>query len=182
MIPAIGEALLHIRHLQRDLAKSLYLNNQNWEKPCHISSQSLQEFQWWKESVSSKNGLPIQARTVPSPQITIYTDSSDTGWGVSSPMMTTFGFWNRQDKLTSINVRELKAVYFALKMHAQKLENCTIKVFTDNTTALKYTTKFGGTASLQLQELAVLIQDLCNQYNLTVIYQHIAGIKNTVMF
>lgn len=29
MIPAIGEVLLHIYHLQRDLAKSLYLNNKN---------------------------------------------------------------------------------------------------------------------------------------------------------
>lgn len=40
MIPAIGEALLHIRYLQRDLAKSLHLNNQNWEMPCQISPQS----------------------------------------------------------------------------------------------------------------------------------------------
>lgn len=113
------------------------------------------------------------------PQITIYTDSSDSGWGVSSPMMENFGFWNKMEQSTSINVRELKAVYFALKMHAQKFENCTIKIFTDNTTALKYTTKYGGTACLQLQELAVMIQDLCNKYHLKVIYQHIQGIKNT---
>lgn len=95
-------------------------------------------------------------------------------------MISTYGFWNKQDRLTSINVRELKTVYYALKMHAPRLENCTIKVFTDNTTALKYTTKFGGTASLQLQELAVLIQDLCNRHHLTVTYQHIAGLKNTI--
>lgn len=43
MIPAIGEALLHIRYLQRDLAKSLQLNHQNWERPCYLSRQSLQE-------------------------------------------------------------------------------------------------------------------------------------------
>jgi hypothetical protein len=61
-----------------------------------------------------------------------------------------------------------------------KIENCTIKVFTDNTTALKYTTKFGGTASLPLQELAVMIQDLCNRHHLMVTYQHIAGFKNTL--
>ncbi|KAG1166489.1 hypothetical protein G6F36_012923 [Rhizopus arrhizus] len=166
MIPAIGEALLHIRHLQRDLAKSLQLNNRNWEKPCQISQQSQQEFQWWRKSITMKNGLPIQSMEVSTPQITIYTDSSDSGWGVSSPMIKTFGFWNKEEQETSINVRELKAVYFALKMHAKKLENCTIRVFTDNTTALKYTTKFGGTASLQLQELAVMIQDICNKYNL----------------
>jgi hypothetical protein len=143
MIPAISEALLHIRHIQRDLAKSLHLNNQNWEKPCQISQQGQQEFQWWKKSITTKNGLPIQSMEVPTPQITIYTGSSDSGWGVSSPMSKTFGFWNKEEQGTSINVRELKPVYFALKMHAKKLENCTIKVFTNNTTALKYTTKFG---------------------------------------
>ncbi|KAG1050452.1 hypothetical protein G6F43_007274 [Rhizopus delemar] len=98
---------------------------------------------------------------------------------MSSPMIKTFGFWNKKEQETSINVRELKAVYFALKMHAKGLENCTIEVFTDNMRALKYTTKFGGTASLQLQELAVMIQDICNKYNLKVVYQNIPGIKNT---
>jgi ribonuclease HI len=94
-------------------------------------------------------------------------------------MTKNFGFWNKEEQETSINVRELKVVYFALKIHAKKLENCTIRVFTDNTTALKYTVRFGGTASLQLQELAVMIQDICNEYNLKVVYQHIPGIKNT---
>ncbi|KAG0753936.1 hypothetical protein G6F24_012711 [Rhizopus arrhizus] len=128
MIPAIGEALLHIRYLQRDLAKSLHLNHQNWERPCYLSRQSLQELLWWKESVSMKNGLPIQTMEVPTPQITIYTDSSETGWGISSPFIETFGFWSETDKTHSINVRELKAVYYALKIHATRFENCTIKV------------------------------------------------------
>lgn len=178
MIPAIGKALLHVRHLQRDLARALHLNHQNWEKPCLISAQSQQEIQWWKESIVTKNGLPIQSISLVAPHITIYTDSSETGWGISSPMTKTFGFWNQEQQATSINVRELMAVYYALKIHAQKYKNCTIKVFTDNTTALKYTTKDGGTASFHLQDLAVKIQDLCNQFNLNVIYQHIQGIKN----
>jgi ribonuclease HI len=72
---------------------------------------------------------------VPTPQITIYTDSSETGWGISSPFIETFGFWSETDKTHSINVRELKAVYYALKIHATRFANCTIKVFTDNTTA-----------------------------------------------
>jgi hypothetical protein len=42
------------------------------------------------------------------------------GVGGELPMITTFGFWNSHDKATSINVRELKAVYYALKMHAPR--------------------------------------------------------------
>lgn len=96
MTSAIGEALLHIHHLQQDLAKSLQLNNQNWEKPCQISQQSQQVFQWWRKSIVTKNGLLIQSMKLPTPQITIYTDSFDSGWGVNSPMTKAFGFWNKK--------------------------------------------------------------------------------------
>ena len=48
----------------------------------------------------------------------------------------------------------------------------------DNMTAIKYTTKAGGTSSPFLQELAIQIQDITNQYQLQIQYQHIAGVKN----
>lgn len=40
MIPAIGKALLHLRYLQRDLARSLHKNHQNWEALCPLSKES----------------------------------------------------------------------------------------------------------------------------------------------
>jgi predicted RNA binding protein YcfA (HicA-like mRNA interferase family) len=40
MIPAIGEALLRIRFLQRDLAMNLRRQQYNWEQPCPLSAQS----------------------------------------------------------------------------------------------------------------------------------------------
>ncbi|KAG1247021.1 hypothetical protein G6F68_014386 [Rhizopus microsporus] len=113
------------------------------------------------------------------PAITIYTDSSDTGWGITSPVLKTHGFWKEEEKNWSINVRELMAIYFALKFHAPKFKNKTIKIFTDNKTSIKYTTKAGGTASPILQDIAVKIQDLCNQFCLKVAYQHVKGILNT---
>ncbi|KAG1135531.1 hypothetical protein G6F38_012729 [Rhizopus arrhizus] len=45
-------------------------------------------------------------------------------------------------------------------------------------TALKFVTKSGGTSSPILQNLAVKIQDICNQYNLKVEYHHIPGVNN----
>lgn len=93
--------------------------------------------------------------------------------GISSPVVKTDGFWTEEEKATSMNVRELKAVFFALKLHATRFRGSTIKIFTDNTTSLKYTTKSGGTASF-LQDLAVEIQDICNQAT----YEHVAGLEN----
>jgi hypothetical protein len=143
VIPAIGEALLHIRHLQRDLAKSLQQNNHNWDKTCQISQWAKSEIQWWKTFLIKKNGLPIQQVQLPEPSATIYVDASDVGWGVSSKIIETSGFWSCEDKEKSINVRELKAIYYAVLMHAKRLSNTALHIYSDNKTALKYVTKAG---------------------------------------
>lgn len=88
------------------------------------------------------------------------------------------GQWTNEEKTTSINVRELKTIVFALKLHAEKFREKNIQVFTDNITALKYSAKAGGTVSPLLQELAIEIQDVINSYNLTVTYSHVPGILN----
>jgi hypothetical protein len=147
MIPAIGEALLHIRHLQRDLARSLHQTHQDWEAICKLSSTSQEELHWWENFVRQKNGLPIQKIAHATPKVTIHVDASNTGWGISSPLVTTSGFWTQEEVQQSINVRELKTILFAIQLHARKCENSTIKIFSDNMTALKYTTKSEGTAS-----------------------------------
>ncbi|KAG1439205.1 hypothetical protein G6F46_014159 [Rhizopus delemar] len=106
VIPAIGEALLHVRHLQRDLTKSLRMNGyKNWEVPCVLSTHSLQDLQWWEKWSTVKNGLPIHV-TPPEilmPKLTIHVDASNTGWGVKSNVMETSGFWTEEEKKTSIN-------------------------------------------------------------------------------
>lgn len=47
MIPAIGDALLHIRYLQRDLARTLRLHHQNWDSTFQLSPAGKQELEWW---------------------------------------------------------------------------------------------------------------------------------------
>ena len=92
--------------------------------------------------------------------------------------MEVSGGWTTEELTTSINVRELKTILFALKMHAEEFRGENIRVFTDNVTALKYSTKAGGTASPLLQELAINIQEVINSYNLTVTYSHVPGVLN----
>lgn len=127
MIPAIGEALLHIRHLQRDLAHSLHLHHQRWEAPFLLSNNSRTELTWWLTYVADKNGLPIQRIDNPTPVITIHVDASDIAWGVSSPEIETTGCWTDEEKTQSINVRELSAILFALQLHGEKYKNKTIQ-------------------------------------------------------
>jgi hypothetical protein len=128
---------------------------------------------------TQKNGLPIQRIQAENPKTIIHVDASNSGWGVSSELITASGFWNQEEKNHSINVRELKTILFAIQHHAVKCKNSTIKIYSDNITALKYTTKSGGTTSMILQDLAIQIQEICNQHNIKVMHQHIPGILNT---
>lgn len=177
VIPAIGEALLHIRYLQRDLARNLHQNHQQWDANCNLSTQSRQELQWWKTWSQQRNGLPIRKEVV-TPDLVIHVDASNSGWGVASNHVNTAGLWKEDEQLQSINVRELRTILFALQLHVPKFRGSAIKIYTDNITALKYVTKSGGTSSPILQGLALEIQELCNQYQLQIEYQHIPGIQN----
>jgi ribonuclease HI len=179
VIPAVAEALLHIRHIQRDLARSLQINHHQWDKSCTLSQRSLAEIQWWKTHLHLKNGLPIHPVQLSKNALTVLVDASDSGWGVHSTKINQAGFWNEVEREESINGRELKAIYYALRLHAKEGDIKEISLHTDNITALKYVTKAGGTASESLQNLAVQIQDLCNEFSIKVQYQHIAGIRNT---
>ncbi|EIE89496.1 hypothetical protein RO3G_14207 [Rhizopus delemar RA 99-880] len=124
-----------------ELTKSLRMNGyKNWEGPCVLSTHSLQDLQWWEKWLTINNGLPIHLTPPKSltPTLTIHVDASNTGWGVKSNVMETSGFWTEEEKETSINVRELQTIYFALKLHARNAKNSTIHIFSDNKTALKY--------------------------------------------
>ncbi|CEG76276.1 hypothetical protein RMATCC62417_11194 [Rhizopus microsporus] len=93
VIPAIGEALLRIRFLQRDLAMNLRRQQYNWEKPCPLSTQSQNELQWWTKNVQLSNGLPIKIDTdIREPDINIHVDASDAEWGITLKEVETHGF------------------------------------------------------------------------------------------
>lgn len=180
LIPAIDEALLHLRYLQRDLARNLRRNNMNWEGHCPLSTEGLQDLLWWENSSTRKNGLPVQTIQIQksTPAMTIHVDASETGWGIKSNLLTTSGYWTTREKDLSINVRELKTILFAIQLHAKNANGSAIQIFTDNMTALKYVTKAGGTAEVYLQGLALQIQEQFNRHNLQVTFHHIPEVKN----
>jgi hypothetical protein len=116
MMPAFGEALLHVKFLQRDLARALRIRSNNWNAPCPISQKSLQELEWWLKAASLKNNLPNR-RKPPAPDLNIYVDASSSGWGVSSASTQIAGFWFVEEKEDSVNACKLKNSLFTLQVH-----------------------------------------------------------------
>ncbi|KAG2223257.1 hypothetical protein INT45_006983 [Circinella minor] len=163
------------------------INTSNWRciTPCQIPAKRFIKI---LKFLSSQLGSEMSIINKGTPRIRLVDEYGRiTEWitysqAIASEYGKFAGNWTKIEKEFSINVRELKTIAIALQIHINKfnINNQQIKIFSDNTTALKYTKKNRGTASEILQELALEIHELCLKNNLNVDYEHIAGIKNIV--
>ena len=76
------------------------------------------------------------------------TDSSDIGWGVVFKNKRTGGPWEEVEvKSLHINIREMLAVYFAIRYFREMFRD--IEVHSDNTTTVQFINKMGSTHSIE---------------------------------
>ena len=83
-----------------------------------------------------------------------WSDASDVGWGAHLDHQIASGLWDAHQAALSINARELLAVRLGLHQFQSSLQGRTVAVFCDNTTAVAYLRKEGGTRSPLLNTLA----------------------------
>ena len=151
----------------------------SWEEIWHLDDDSLSDLSWWaSSSFSMLTPVSFKSRKFDS---ILFTDSSMVGWGatLSSGEMAS-GNWSKEDSRHHINYLELKAVYLAIKEFLPILLNKHISIRCDNTTAIFYLNKMGGTHSRPLCLLALSIWKLINSNSISFIASHISGIDNTV--
>lgn len=173
---ALIPARLYTQHLLR-LKNQTIRSSADWDKPQPLPTECLRELAWWKTNISHWNGKSILPQT---PQRTIFVDASNTGWRCHlhihpNKRLTAFGHWSHHETQTSINWRELKAAFLALKTFPY-LKNMRIFIRTDNTTFRAYMNKHGGTRSLPLVDLATQLWKWCLQRGITIQSNHISGI------
>lgn len=132
--------------------------------------------QWWIENNAYIKGPPIRQPPPTPPKKTIHVDASDSGWGVTSPMLEQAGFWSPEEKELSINARKLRTIKIALQLHPERCKNSTIQRLSDTITALKYAFKQGGTALAILQHEQLKNQHILNTYQISVSHQDIAAL------
>jgi len=79
-----------------------------------------------------------------------------------------------------INYLELLAAFYALKSFCKNMSKVTVLIRSDNTTAVAYIQKMGGTKSLQCNSLAKHIWDWCISRDIWLIADHLPGKLNVV--
>ena len=177
-ISTVQYARLRMRPIQwhlRDCWKS-----RDFSERVMVPSQLLSHLLWWTEAAHLSEGMPFQQ---PPHQVTVTTDASKEGWGghVQTPdqSMLFSGIWSRKEIRTChINLLELRAIWNTLRQVQQLVARCVVKVECDNTTAVSYLNKQGGTMSRTLCQEARSLHLWLMQVHVTAFAVHRPGVDN----
>ena len=139
-----------------------------------LTPAARQELCWWQEHLTRWNGRYLLGRR---PNMVIETDSSTTGWGALCQEVRTGGPWSQTKSRLHINCLKLLAATLAIKSFVKK-RDLHVHLKMDNTTALTYINKFGGTVSPELNRLTKELWLWCLDRNITLEATHLPGVKN----
>ncbi|KAK5579988.1 hypothetical protein RB653_009678 [Dictyostelium firmibasis] len=181
---ALKDAVIPFRLYTRQTNKfhchSLKLANGNWDQSFPISQDVKKEISNWLTLLNQWNGKEISL--FPSYDYVLTTDASESGAGATlmkdNKVIKTWSFqWSEVQSNMSSNRREMLALLMAFQTLCRKLNNCNLKIQTDNTTTLSYVNRQGG----QIQDLSILFEQLwkqCLKKKINLIGEHIPGFFN----
>ena len=176
-IEVVPYARLHMRPMQLHL---LY-----WWKPVsgdlemqipgsqHIAGH----LNWWLQEANMLKGRSFLQKSVSK---TLSTDASLQGWGGTLGHQIVQGLWPPEKQAWHINCLELEAVLLTIKRFLPQLANQSVLIRSDNTTAVQYITRQGGTKSTQLCYKAWELWQLAIDNNIELKAAHIAGRLNVL--
>ena len=173
---AVRPAPLHYRGLQRMIIK--VVDHNNWDVLIPMSNPAMKDLLWWIQEGSNWVSAPI---VPPLPQVVIKTDASHKGWGAVCGNTRSQGPWTKEQvENCHINVLETLAIKYGLLALCPNRKNVCIKILTDNTTAMSYILKKGGTKVKEISDIALDCWDWALSRGITLIINHIPGIENVL--
>ena len=97
------------------------------------SQEVRQDLDWWLDRERLELGISLEQV---SPQLELWSDASDVGWGAHLDESVTSVLWAPEEVESSINVREFLAIERALLWFAPQLVGSSVAIFADNSTAI----------------------------------------------
>jgi hypothetical protein len=175
--PAVPFAASHYRDLQNLYIRQSAINEGNLTVRVSLSEGARSDLFWWATRFPHHNGNSLVEI---SPSLVICSDASLVGWGAVCGGVTANGPWSLSESKKHINVLELVAAYHALRCFADGAFGQSIRLFLDNSTAVYYVNKSGGSRSLELNQVAVSICNFCEQRQISIKAIHLPGKLNII--
>ena len=111
-------------------------------------------------------------------QVLIQTDASRNGWSAVCQGISAEGQWLKEEQFLHIHVLELKAVKSALLTFNKQISLKAVHFQIDNTTALLYLGKMGGTGNYMLLKLSKEIWRYLLKRPITTTAEYLLGSLN----
>ena len=131
------------------------------------------ELVWWKHNIKNS----FQYLVIPKPDITIFTDASETGWDITDGHNQSRVHRAEHEKM-HINVLEPKAAFIGIHTYCHNRRYKHIRVMSDSSTAIAYINNKGGIKSKKCNEIAKEIWLWCFKSNSFISAAHIPGKKH----
>jgi len=173
---AVLPAPVYTRSLQQQLIETLRSTG-SFKARMTLNRASRDDLQWWINQLQHWNGRAIMT---PPPDMIIHSDASLQGWGAVYNGTRTGGLWSIPERKRHINSLELLAGSLAIQTFAKHRNNVHILLRMDNTTAVAYVNKMGGTHSPSLSLQACQLWQWCLQRGINLSAEHLPGNLNTM--
>lgn len=172
---AIPYGFAHTKTFERARYLALPRSGDCFDANMTLGHELQTDFEWWRRAiVNPRNSIkPLKF------SIEIFSDALMSGWEVVCRRKKAHGFWSREERQSYINILELKAAFFGLKCFAEQLKNSDILLRSDNTTAITYINRMGGTRSRNLSSAARRLWDWCEARNNRIEASFIGTKENT---
>ena len=135
------------------------------------------DLEWWLTRSRLEEGTFLAQV---SPQLDLWSDASDVGWGAHLGEEVASGLWALEKEELSINARELLAMEYGLRFFAPQISNSTVVLFADNSTVIPYLRNQGGTRSPLLNSIAQRILRWAESLPVVLAPQFIMGRNNVL--
>ena len=152
-------------------------NREDPDELIRWSPEIHQDLLWWLSRERLEQGISLEQV---SPQLDLWSDASDVGWGAHLGDQVASGRWSSEELHSSINHRELLAIFYALQHFLPLVRSTSVAVYADNTTAVAYLRHQGGTRSALLNRTEQQLLRWAEVHSITLLPQFIMGRNNVL--
>ena len=137
-----------------------------------LSHQAVEELNWWKQNIT------ISYNTINNklPTFTIFSDACPNGWGIACSK-SSGGHWTNLESKLHLNVLELLAASYALRIYCENMLNTSVLLKMDNASALAWINKQTAPTETEFK-IVKQIWDFCAVRNLQLQVSYMADFES----
>ncbi|OMJ30097.1 hypothetical protein AYI69_g387 [Smittium culicis] len=152
---ADNPAAIKSREIQIYITRFLQNPNYRYDAPCPFSTNTIKNLIFWDNYLCSWNSTPLALKYMnPKTPVSVITNASGIGWGVTSNIMNVCGTWDETMKNESSNCKEAISLLNAPKLQSAYWRNEKIRIQLKNMTTKAIYTNGGTTVNSKLLNLA----------------------------